>query len=121
MPKNSGIYRVEAINQYGCKAIDETAIEVTNYYNIYIPNVFTPNADGNNDEFLVYGTGITELQMDIFDRWGEKLYTSTDQLKGWNGYYLDVLCKNDVYVYLITFKTIDGKKHTKTGHVTILK
>jgi gliding motility-associated-like protein len=121
MPKNSGIYRVEAINQYGCKAIDETAIEITNYYNIYIPNVFTPNADGNNDEFLVYGTGITELQMEIFDRWGEKLYTSNDQLKGWNGSYLDVLCKNDVYVYLIIFKTIDGKKHTKTGHVTILK
>jgi gliding motility-associated-like protein len=121
MPKNSSCYRIEAVNQFGCKATDEVCVEVTKDYNVYIPNVFTPNYDGINDMFMVYGTGIEEIEMIIFDRWGEKLYTSTEQLKGWDGVYKGEMSKNDAYVYLINFKTIDGKKHTRTGHVTLMK
>lgn len=120
-PSNSGVYVVEAVNKYGCKAQDEMHVEVTKDYNIYIPNVFTPNFDGNNDIFFVHGTGITKIEMIIYDRWGEKLYTSTEQLKGWDGTYKGVLCKNDAYVYLVNFTTLDGKKHTKSGHVSLLK
>jgi gliding motility-associated-like protein len=120
-PSNSSVYVIEAVNQYGCKATDEMHVEVTKDHNVYIPNIFTPNFDGKNDVFLVYGTGITKLEMVIFDRWGEKLFTSTDQLKGWDGTYKGVLSKNDSYVYLINYTSLDGKKHTKTGHVSLLK
>lgn len=121
MPKASGCYKVEALNQFGCKAYDEVCVEVTANYNIYIPNVFTPNEDGNNDVFLVYGTGLTKFEMTIFDRWGEKLFVSTDQLTGWNGMYKGVMSKNDVYPYTVKYTSLDGKTHTKTGHVTLLK
>jgi gliding motility-associated-like protein len=121
LPSNSGYYRIQAINEFGCKATDELYVEVTNYFNIYIPNIFTPNEDGLNDVFLVYGTGITDLEMTIFDRWGEKLYVSTDQLKGWDGTYKNEMRKNDVCVYKVTFKSLDGKVHTRTGHVTLMK
>ncbi len=121
MPKNSSCYRIEAVNQFGCKATDEVCVEVTKDFNVYIPNVFTPNYDGINDEFMVYGTGIEEIEMIIFDRWGERLYTSKEQLKGWDGTFKGEMSKNDAYVYLINFKTIDGKKHTRTGHVTLMK
>ncbi|MFI5140111.1 MAG: T9SS type B sorting domain-containing protein, partial [Sphingobacteriales bacterium] len=83
--------------------------------------IFTPNYDGLNDVFLVYGTGITKLEMYIFDRWGEKLFYSNDQLKGWDGIYKGELCKDDVYVYLVNFTGLDNSKHTKTGHVTLMK
>ncbi len=121
MPKNSGCYRIEAVNEYNCKAQDEVCIEVTTNYNIYIPNIFTPNGDGLNDIFLVYGTGLSYFEMTIFDRWGEKLFVSKDQLTGWDGMYKGQISKNDVYPYMIKYQSLDGKKHTRTGHVTLMK
>lgn len=121
MPTGSSCYKIQAVTAQGCKAEDEVCITVTSEYAIYIPNIFTPNYDGLNDVFMVYGTGITKLEMFIFDRWGEKLFVSNDQKKGWDGTVKGIECKDDVYTYLVNFTTIDGKKHTKTGHVTILK
>ena len=119
--KASGCYVAQTVNQFGCRAIDEVCVEITNDYNIYIPNIFTPNYDGMNDVFKVHGTGILEMQLTIFNRWGEELYTTTDPDKGWNGFYNGELSKNDVYAYLVTFKTMSGKIHTRTGHVTLMK
>lgn len=121
LPKASGCYKVEAVNDFGCKAYDEVCVEVTTNYNIYIPNIFTPNEDDMNDVFIVYGTGLSKFEMTIFDRWGEKLFVSNDQLKGWDGTYKGVLMKNDVYPYLVKYQSLDGKTHTKTGHVTLMK
>ncbi|MBL7917477.1 MAG: gliding motility-associated C-terminal domain-containing protein, partial [Bacteroidia bacterium] len=121
LPKKSGCYLAEAINEFGCKAMDEVCITVTTEYNIYIPNVFTPNDDGNNDIFTVYGTGLTNIEIIVFDRWGEKLYATKDQKVGWDGQYKGEMCKSDVYPYQIKYTTLDGKNHTKTGHVTLLK
>jgi gliding motility-associated-like protein len=121
MPSKSSCYRIQAVNEFGCKAFDEVCVEVTTNYNLYIPNVFTPNNDGLNDVFLVYGTGISNFEMTIFDRWGEKLFVSKDQLTGWDGSYKGQVCKNDVYPYLVKFKALDGKVITRTGHVTLMK
>jgi gliding motility-associated-like protein len=57
--------------------------------------------------------------MDIFDRWGEKLFSSNDQKVGWNGTYKGANCKSEVYVYKVSYKGLDGKKQFKTGHVSI--
>ncbi len=121
MPKANSCYLAQAINEFGCKAYDDVCIEVTHDYNVYIPNVFTPNEDGLNDVFKVYGTGISDITINIFDRWGELLHTTGDNERGWNGTFKGALCKNDVYAYLITFTSLSGKKHTHKGHVTLLK
>lgn len=120
-PKISGCYKVRATNSFNCIADDEVCVEVTTNYNIYIPNIFTPNDDGLNDVFIVYGTGLSKFEMLIFDRWGEKLFSSNDQLKGWDGVFKGKISKNDVYPYLIKYTSLDGKTHTKSGHVTLLK
>jgi len=119
--RTGGNYMVQTINQYGCKSIDDLNIEVTNYYSIYIPNVFTPNFDDVNDLFLVCGVGISNIEVSIFDRWGEKIFYSKEQLKGWDGTYKTDFCKQDVYTYVVNFTSLDGKTHTKTGHVSLLK
>lgn len=116
---HSGCYIIEAVNAYGCKAKDEVCIEVTLNSGVYIPNAFSPNDDGLNDIFYVFGYSISDVTMDIFDRWGEKLFSSADQKLGWNGSYKGTPCKNDVYVYKVSYKGLDGKKQYKTGHVTI--
>jgi gliding motility-associated-like protein len=121
MTKQSGVYQIRAVNEFGCTAEDFVNIEVTNEYSIYIPNVFTPNFDDKNDTFLVYGVGISDISVTIFDRWGEQIYHDENQTKGWDGVYKDEIAKNDVYIYLVKYTALDGKKHTKTGHVTLLK
>jgi gliding motility-associated-like protein len=116
---HTGCYTVETINEFGCKAKDEMCIEVTKEFGVYVPNAFSPNGDGINDEFLMSGFNITEVTMDIFDRWGEKLFSSKDLTQGWNGTFKNQPCENAVYVYKITYKGLDGKKANKTGHVTL--
>ncbi|MCW3076895.1 MAG: hypothetical protein JWO32_1504 [Bacteroidetes bacterium] len=115
----SNCYVIEAVNEFGCKATDEVCIDVTTDFGVYIPNAFTPNGDGLNDMFLVYGYSISDVSMDIFDRWGERLFSSSDQKLGWTGVYKGVDCMSDVYVYKIHYKGLNGKKYYKTGHVTL--
>ena len=117
----TGCYVIEAITEFGCKASDEVCIEVTTNYGVYIPNSFTPNDDGLNDVFLVQGYSLSDVKLEIFDRWGEKLFSSNDQKLGWNGTYKGTVCKNDVYVYNLSYKGLDGKRQFKTGHVSVTK
>jgi gliding motility-associated-like protein len=115
----SGCYVIETVNEFGCKASDEVCIEVTTNSGIFIPNSFTPNDDGLNDVFLVQGYSLSDVKLEIFDRWGEKLFSSNDQKLGWNGTYKGTACKSDVYVYKLSYKGLDGKRQFKTGHVSI--
>ena len=118
-PTATGCYVVEALNEFGCKATDEMCIEVTTEFGVYVPNAFSPNGDGVNDEFLISGFNITDISMDIFNRWGEKLFSSKDITQGWKGTFKSQPCEVAVYVYKITYKGLDGKKYDKTGHVTL--
>lgn len=118
-PQISSCYVVETVNEFGCKAKDEMCVEVTKDFSIYIPNAFTPNGDGINDEFLAFGYNITDFTMEIFDRWGEKIFSSGELKTGWNGTFKGQLCEYAVYIYKITYKGLDGKKANKTGHVTL--
>lgn len=121
-PAINDCYVVEATNVYGCKATDQVCVSLTDLYNIYIPNSFTPfNKDGLNDIFQVYGTGILEMSMSIYDRWGERLFSTENQLVGWDGTFKGANCNLGVYVYSITYKGLDNKVHSKTGHVTITR
>ncbi len=121
MTTNSGSYILEAVSSFGCIARDEVVIEVTKDHNIYIPSSFTPNEDGKNDLFMIYGTGLDKVEITVFDRWGEKLYNTKDHTVGWDGKYKGEYVKSDVYVYIITFIGLDGKKQSKVGHVTVMR
>lgn len=91
----------------------------------YIPNSFSPNADGINDLFNIYSHGISpdNFEMLIFDRWGNKIFHTRDLYDGWNGSLNNngALVQIDVYVYRFNYKDIKGYKHKAIGHVTIVK
>jgi gliding motility-associated-like protein len=114
-----GCYKIEAVNDYGCKAQDEVCIEIIKDFGVYIPDAFTPNGDGLNDVFYVYGYNVTDFTMEIFDRWGELIFTSGDQLKGWPGTYMGKEVEMGVYVYKVSYKGLDGKVYYRTGHVVV--
>jgi gliding motility-associated-like protein len=96
-------------------------------FGIYVPNSFTPNNDGINDIFQPKGFGVTKYELNIFDRWGEKVFSTKDFEKGWDG---TMQSKNDVkygileegtYSWIITCTSVFGKAHELKGHVILMK
>lgn len=99
---------------------------------IIVPNAFTPRTEsasdgyldrevGSNDIFYPFTEGVTEIRLQIFNRWGQFLYESTTLNKGWDGTYNGSQCKSDVYVYKIWCRFVDGRTETKVGDVTLLR
>jgi gliding motility-associated-like protein len=96
-------------------------ILVDNNLEVYIPNAFTPNGDGNNDAFQIYGQGIKTVELDIFNRWGEKVYESSNQFAGWDGTYKGVLQNPGVYIYNVRITFLDDRQIEKTGSISIVR
>jgi gliding motility-associated-like protein len=123
MYTDTGTYNVTLIveSAHGCRDTIYGVIVVKGEYTMFIPNTFTPNGDGINDFFRAFGTGMTEFEMVILDRWGARLYESNSINKPWDGSYWQngKMCQNDVYVYKITARDIYDKVHKYVGHVTL--
>jgi gliding motility-associated-like protein len=89
---------------------------------VYIPNAFTPNGDGINDVFEVFGTTLYSVSMKVFNRWGEKVFDSEDnQWATWDGTYKGVKQPPGVYVYYVTLVFLDGTTSTREGSVTLIR
>lgn len=120
---DSGSYTVtlQVVNEFGC--VDETQLDVyiTPHISIYIPNSFSPNADGKNDEFRAYGENIIEFEMHVFNRWGQEIFYSAVMEEGWDGTYMGKQVENDVYVYRIFYRGLDGTEGNPIGSVTLFR
>lgn len=90
------------------------------YEDVFVPNAFTPNGDGNNDVLYVRGLGITEVQFAVYDRWGEKVFETNEQDKGWDGKYEGMLADPGVFVYYLNIVYCDGQKYFEKGNVTLI-
>ena len=105
-----------------CFASDSNIIEVGHGGVVYVPHAFTPNGDGVNDYFSVFGTGLQSVGMKIFNRWGEKVFDSgSDQWASWDGTYQGVLQPTGVYVYYIELVYLDGSSAMKEGSITLIR
>jgi gliding motility-associated-like protein len=131
-----GTYDITLIasNQYGC--IDtfmiQSAVSAHGGSSIVFPTAFTPDAGGpnggaydqnsdNNDVFFPFTEGVSEFNLMIFNRWGELIFESFNVKQGWDGYYRGQLCEQDVYVWKVKAKFVDGTTITKAGDVTLLR
>lgn len=92
---------------------------------IKIPNVFTPNGDGFNDQFAPEATNIFEFEMIIINRWGKEIFRTSDINQGWNGKINGQKASEGTYYYVLRFKKYGGKQHneqqTLSGIVTLLR
>ena len=114
-------YVVLVTNQYGCSATDTVNILVDFTTDLFIPKAFSPNNDGQNDILFVRGNGIKEITFMIFDRWGEKVFESTDKTKGWDGTYKGKALSTAVFTYYIIATYYDGNQIEKKGNITLVK
>lgn len=97
---DDGTYTVMLVstNMHGCSDTTYQTVIVNPDFYFYFPNAFTPNSNGTNDYFMGYGAGITSYRMQIFDRWGERLFDTNDLYTGWDGTYKGAKCPAGVYV-----------------------
>ena len=96
-------------------------IIITNNLQIFIPNAFSPNNDGNNDVFEIYGAGVKSVILQVFNRWGEKVFESSDQFHGWDGTYKGILQDPGVFVYHAQINFLDNTQIEKSGSVTLVR
>lgn len=108
---------------YGCTDSISKILTVKEDFYFYIPNSFTPNGNGNNDKFIpitIYDM-VENYRIDIFNRWGQELYSSTDITEGWDGTAEGKLVPAGVYSYRITFKEAKGKKRQYIGSIILFR
>ncbi len=88
-----------------------------------IPNVFTPNNDGLNDELKFQLGELKSYDLQLFNRWGKKIYTSTDVSSNWDGKINGRAGKDGIYYYILTYESLcDGEgEKTISGYVTLLR
>ncbi|MBC8172768.1 MAG: gliding motility-associated C-terminal domain-containing protein, partial [Chitinophagales bacterium] len=128
-PVQTTTYMGISVDEYGCEATDYITIFVDNISDapIYVPNTFTPNGDGANDYFFVYGTEIDVINyMRIYDRWGELLFEINnvsigDFTKGWNGTARGYQLLPGVYAYTISVQLKFDIEKTFAGSVMLLR
>jgi gliding motility-associated-like protein len=107
-------------------------IIVEDEISLIIPNVFTPNGDGNNDNFVIQLTGaslIKELKAEVFNRWGEivqskkfKVESFNQQFTLWDGRTTAAaLAPEGTYFYVISYETLDGEVKSEKGSITLLR
>ncbi len=121
--KDTGSYLVNVVvmNAFGCIDTANVWVIVRPDATFYIPNSFTPNYDGINDVFKVYGMGILEFEISIYDRWGKMIYTSKNMNEGWDGKIENAMAPDGSYAYIIIYKDITGINHSKSGVISIVR
>ncbi len=119
------IYVVTVTDENGCQNTADITVNlkesICDFPYIFVPSGFTPNGDGENDALFVRGDFIDELSFMVFDRWGDKVFETTNQTIGWDGakngqdlppgvfgYYLNATCKN-------------GETYQRQGNVTLIR
>lgn len=131
VPFDDITYTLTVIDENGCIGQGQVNVEVDRNRNVYIPNAFSPNGDGWNDDFRVFAClGVREIKsVNIYDRWGELVYQAdeiapncdTGGAKLWDGRFNGKLMNPGVFVYLIEVEFADGIELLYRGDINLLR
>ncbi len=126
------VVKIKVTDERGATGENEVVIDIIDHYEaplLYIPNLFTPNGDNNNDVFRIRGDEIMEISWIIYNHYGEVLFKTTNPEtatgKGWNGYYNGLPAPTGTYTWQLQGKFLDGTpirfNDTNTGQVTLIR
>ncbi len=120
---NAGTYTVVLTTTSGtCVATATVEILVEDGFTLEIPNVFTPNDDKSNDIFKIKSTGVKEISLQIFNRWGQKLYEFSGPKASWDGITPNgVKVPEGTYFYFVKATGFDGQEIEKHGTVNLFR
>jgi gliding motility-associated-like protein len=115
-------YIVVASNSPYCKVQDTVTVVVDiNCGDFFIPNVFSPNDDGLNDVINVHGRCISTFNLQIFNRWGEKVFETSTLENSWDGTFRGKKMDSGVFVYKADGVSIDGQSFKMKGNITLIR
>ena len=114
-------YTVTFTNAFGCTDSDTVTVKVIEAYSIFIPGSFSPNGDGNNDVLFVRGAGIKEVTFLVYDRFGEKVFESTNINDGWDGTFRGKAMNTGIYVWYANVIFYDTTVQTLKGDVSLVR
>lgn len=121
-PTETTTYTVTVTTDNGCVGSDQITITVKPVCGeVFVPNMFSPNIDGNNDELCVYANCVKDYEFTIYDRWGEKVFTSNSINECWDGRYRGKYMNTGVFVYKLHMTTKEGQTINETGNINLVR
>jgi gliding motility-associated-like protein len=123
-PQTSITYNVLVTDANGCSKTDSVVITVKGENDcgeIFIPTAFTPNNDGNNDDFKVLGNCIATIHLEVYDRWGGIVFKSDDPIESWKGDKDGSQLNGGSYTYIYIGTLTDGTPISGDGKVNMIK
>jgi gliding motility-associated-like protein len=115
-------YTVTVYTPEGCSGKDDIRIRFIVGPDIYVPTGFSPNGDGQNDIFRPLPVGIVQMEFfRVYDRWGKLMYSTTEYLQGWNGYFNGSPAAVGTYVWVVQGKNVNDETVLRKGTVTLVR
>ena len=122
-PSETTTYYVTVTAADGCFASDSVTVYVNIPCNdLFVPNIFSPNNDGNNDFLCIYGGCIESLEFAIYSRWGQKVFETTDPNECWDGTYKDKPINSETFVYKMVIKLAgESEQILESGNINLVR
>jgi gliding motility-associated-like protein len=127
-PVRRTTYSVTVIDTGGCKAVGNITISLDKNRPVFIPNSFSPNNDGVNDIFMIFGSQVVKniKNFQVFDRWGERMcvfqnFKTDNPAFGWDGKLNGKEVQPGVYPYFVEVEYLDGAVEVIEGDLTLMR
>ena len=121
-PSSCFVVSLKAIDANGCEIEATKVIEVKKIFGVSLPSAFSPNNDGVNDTYRIGYNNIDDFQIQIFNRWGQKVYESQSPDFEWNGRDQDQQAVQEgVYVYMVQYTDLDGNSYDESRTITLIR
>ncbi|MBI3500225.1 MAG: gliding motility-associated C-terminal domain-containing protein [Bacteroidetes bacterium] len=130
-PAVTTVYCVTVTNSFGCSDSDCVTVFVKiepvncdSAGELFLPNAFSPNGDGENDELKIYYGSydcLEKLHIVIYNRWGEKVFESSDPQFKWDGIFKNKIMDSSVLAYILEINYKDGSQTRKAGNVSVIR
>jgi gliding motility-associated-like protein len=114
-------YRVVAIHVNGTWNSASTEYSFDYVSDIFIPTAFSPNYDNVNDIYEIVGTGMGKLQVQIFNRWGQKVYDNEGEKPQWDGKFQGNLAEAGTYICVVDMESPNGRSFNYQKAITLIR
>lgn len=115
-----GVYTLQVSN--ACGTVSDAITIVKDEWAFFMPDAFTPNGDGLNDQFGLKWYGFVKtFELRIFDRWGQQVFFTNDPARKWDGQSRGKESPQGVYVWMIQYTDVNGSRHVRKGTVVVIR
>lgn len=115
-----GVYTLQVSN--ACGTVSDAITIVKDECAFFMPDAFTPNGDGLNDQFGLKWHGFVKtFELRIFDRWGQQVFFTNDPARKWDGQSRGKVSPQGVYVWMIRYTDVNGRRDVRKGTVVVIR